>query len=107
MEAERESVKYKQVEFMSDKIGNEYDGIISGVVYKGIFVEMTETKCEGFVHTKNLGEGNFAFDEANYSLVDQDEGTAYRLGDEVRVRLIDTNLENRTIDLELAGVANR
>lgn len=102
MEAERESVKYKQVEFMSDKIGNEYNGIISGVVYKGIYVEMTETKCEGFVHTKNLGEGNFTFDEANYSLVDQDEGTAYRLGDEIKVRVIDTNLENRTIDLELA-----
>ncbi|HXH19374.1 MAG TPA: ribonuclease R [Chitinophagales bacterium] len=102
MEAERESVKYKQVEFMSDKIGNEYDGIISGVVYKGIYVEMTETKCEGFVHVRNLGEGNFLFDEASYSLVDQDEGTTFRLGEEVRVRVIDTNLENRTIDLELA-----
>lgn len=101
MEAERESVKYKQVEFMSDKIGNEYDGIISGVVYKGIYVEMTDTKCEGFVHVRNLGEGNFLFDEASYSLVDQDEGTVFRLGEEVRVRVIETNLENRTIDLEL------
>jgi len=102
MEAERESVKYKQVEFMSDKIGNEYDGIISGVVYKGIYVEMTDTKCEGFAHVRNLGEGNFLFDEASYSLVDQETGTAFRLGEPVRVRVIDTNLENRTIDLELA-----
>lgn len=101
MEAERESVKYKQVEFMSDKIGMEYDGIISGVVYKGIFVEMTETRCEGFVSIKDMGEGSFAFDESNYCLTNTDDGTAYRLGDAVRVRVSETNLENRTIDLEL------
>jgi len=100
MESERESVKYKQVEFMSDKVGQEYDGIISGVVYKGIFVEITETKCEGFVNVKNLGESDFSFDETNYCLTDMDEGFSYRLGDTIRVRVIETNLENRTIDLE-------
>ncbi len=103
MEAERESVKYKQVEFMQGKIGEEFDGIISGVVYKGIFVEMTENKCEGFVNTKDLGDGNFTFDESNYCLVDLDTDTRYRLGDSIRVLLIDTNLENRTIDFELVG----
>ena len=101
MEAERESVKYKQVEYMSDKIGEEYAGIISGVIHRGIFVEMTETKCEGLVGIKNMGEGNFSFDESNYCITDTDDGTAYRLGDAVKVRVIETNLENRTIDLEL------
>ena len=101
MEAERESVKYKQVEYMSDKVGEEYAGIISGVIHRGIFVEMTETKCEGLVTIKNMGEGSFAFDESNYCITDTDTGTAYRLGDAVRVRVVETNLENRTIELEL------
>lgn len=107
MEAERESVKYKQVEFMSDKIGQEYAGIISGVVYKGIFVEMTETKCEGFVSIKDMGEGDFTFDESNYCHRDSLTGDSYRLGDPVKVRVKETNLENRTIDLELVSEDER
>ncbi|GIV34309.1 MAG: ribonuclease R [Chitinophagales bacterium] len=103
MEAERESIKYKQVEFMQDKVGMEYEGIISGVVYKGIFVELTETRCEGFVHVRHLGEGDFLFDESNYCLVDQESGITFRLGDNIRVRVLETNLENRTIDLAPAA----
>lgn len=102
MTAERESIKYKQVEYMQDKVGQEFEGIISGVIYKGLFVELVENKCEGFLAVKDLGERNFTFDESNYCLTDLSDGTSYRLGDSVKVRVISTNLENRTIDFELA-----
>jgi ribonuclease R len=101
MSAERESVKYKQVEFMSDKIGQEYDGLITGVIAKGIFVEITEFMCEGFVSEKDLSMFNTDFDDMTYTIRDPDTGNEWSLGDKVRVRVAATNLERRTIDLDL------
>lgn len=106
MQAERESVKYKQVEYMQDKVGQEFEGIISGVIYKGIFVELVENKCEGFITVKDLGDDEFTFDESNYCLVNATDGTKFRLGDSLKVRVVATNLENRTIDLELVNMEN-
>lgn len=102
MEAERESVKYKQVEFMQDKIGEVFEGIISGVIQKGLFVELIENKCEGFVATTDLGYGDFLFEEGNYLLKNTLTGEHFQIGEPILVRVIRTDLERRTIDLEYA-----
>lgn len=101
MNAERESVKYKQVEYMQDKIGEEFDGVITGVIQRGIFVEMVDNKCEGLIAKENLGQFDMEYDEAQASLTDPETGISFQLGERIRVRVVATNLERRTIDLEL------
>jgi ribonuclease R len=101
MEAEREATKYKQVEFMETKIGEEFDGIITGIIARGIFVEMIENKCEGMVTLDDLGNENFSFDESNVRLTGRQSGTIFELGQKVRVKLKRTSLEERKIDLIL------
>lgn len=101
MSAERESLKYKQVEFMSDKVGKVYAGIVTGVASFGLFVEMSETRCEGLVAIKSLDDDFYTFDEPNYRLYGLETGRAFKLGDRVQVRVIKTDLIKRTIDLEL------
>ena len=101
MIAERESVKYKQVEYMSDKIGQEFEGIITGVIQKGIFVEIIENKCEGFIEQNILAEFPMEYDEAQLSLRDRDTDTTFQLGEKLMVRVVKTDLERRTIDFEL------
>lgn len=100
--AERESVKFKQVEYMSERIGEEFDGLISGVIARGIFVEITENMCEGFVPEHKLGGFSMDYDEATLSLTDSDTGDRYQFGDKIRVKVVATDLERRTIDFELA-----
>lgn len=106
MSAERESVKYKQVEFMQDKVGKTYSGVITGVASFGMFVEMVETRCEGLVAIKSLDDDFYTFDEPGYRLVGLETGKTYSLGDKVKVRVAKTDLARRTIDLELP-VKNR
>jgi ribonuclease R len=101
MEAEREATKYKQVEFLEGKIGEEFDGIIAGVIARGIFVEMVENKCEGMISLDDLGNENFVFDESNVRLTGRQTGTTFELGQKVRVKLKRTSLEERRIDLIL------
>ena len=101
MEAEREATKYKQVEFLEGKIGEEFDGIIAGVIARGIFVEMIENKCEGMVSIDDLGNENFSFDESNVRLTGRQTGTKFELGQKVRVKLKRASLEERRIDLIL------
>ena len=101
MEAEREATKYKQVEFLEDKVGEEYDGIISGIIVRGIFVELVENKCEGMVAVDDLGNENFSFDESNVRLTGRQTGTTFELGQKVRVKIKRTSLEERKIDLIL------
>ena len=99
--AERASIKYKQVEFMSDKIGKIYDGVISGIQDWGIYVELTENKCEGMVPIRNLDDDYYTFDEKNYQLIGHRFRKTYQLGDELIVRISKTNLDKRQLDFEL------
>ncbi len=101
-EAERASIKYKQVEFMQDKVGNDYDGIISGVSEYGIFVEIIENKCEGLVSIRDLVDDFYEYDEDNYWLMGRQTGKIYQLGDKIKVKVIRTNLARKQLDYALA-----
>ena len=99
--AERDAVKFKQVEYMLDKVGQEFDAVISGVTKWGIFVEEKETKAEGLVSMSNLSGDYFDFDQSSYSVKGQRTKKSYRLGDEIRVKLINADLEERRLDFEV------
>ena len=102
MEAERAANKYKQVEYMKDFVGEEFDGIISGVSTFGFWVETELHKCEGLVSVKDLVEyDDFRHDEANYCLVGMRTKKAFRMGDLVRIKVISANLAKRQLDYEL------
>lgn len=98
--AERASIKYKQVEFMMDKIGQEFKGVISGVTDWGIFVEL-ENKCEGMVSVSSLDDDFYIFDEKNYCLVGRHSHQKYQLGDELNVEIIRANLDKKQLDFRL------
>ncbi len=99
--AERDSIKYKIVEFMADKNGQTFDGRISGLTDWGMYVEIEPTKIEGMVPLRTLTSDFFDFDEDTYTLRGRYYGQVYRLGDPVKVKVIGTNLEQRTLDFEL------
>lgn len=99
--AERSSVKYKQVEFMSDKIGEEFKGVISGVTNWGIYVELEENKCEGMVPLRDLTDDFYEFDEKNYCIIGSHSHKRYQLGDEVNVEIVRTNLQKKQMDFRL------
>jgi ribonuclease R len=100
-EAERESIKYKIVEFMQDKIGQEYEGYISGLTEWGIYVEIEPTKVEGMIPLRTIKGDFFTFDEEHYRTVGRRTGKKYYLGDKVRIRVKETNLEQKLLDYEL------
>ncbi len=102
-DAERASVKYKQVEFMSNVGDKVFNGIISGVTEWGIFVEIVETKCEGMVRLVDLQDDYYEFDEKNYRVIGRSNKRIFTLGDEVFVRVTGTDIDRRTIDLEFAA----
>ena len=99
--AERASVKYKQVEFMSDRIGQTYDGVISGVTEWGLYVELNENKCEGMVPIRDLDDDYYEFDEKNYCLRGRRTHRTYSLGDALTVRVARANLEKKQLDFAL------
>jgi len=99
--AERDSVKYKLVEFMGDKVGNEYEGTISGLTTWGMYVEIEPTKIEGMVALREVHGDFFEFDEEHYRIVGRRTRVVYRLGDKVRIRVKATNLDQRLLDYEL------
>ena len=101
LEAERASIKMKQIEFMSGHLGEEYDGIISGVVSFGIFVEITQYMVEGLVHISDLEDDYYIFEEKAYRLKGQNSGRIYRLGDAVRVRVVRVDINERLMDFVL------
>ena len=105
--AERASIKYKQVEYMADHISEEYDGIISGVTEWGIYVELNENKCEGLVPMRDLADDYYDFDEKNHLIRGRRRGNVYRLGDPVRVRVANANLERKQLDFLLVDSLNR
>ena len=99
--AERASIKYKQVEFMSDKLGEEFDGTISGVTEFGLYVEINENKCEGMIPLRDLDDDYYEFDEKNYCLWGRKNHHRYSLGDPVRIKVARANLEKKQLDFAL------
>ncbi|MFA6270147.1 MAG: RNB domain-containing ribonuclease [Candidatus Paceibacterota bacterium] len=100
-EAERDSIKYKQVEFMQNKIGQEFDVVISGVTEWGMYVEDPETKVEGLVRIKDLGDDFYKLDQKNYCIVGQNTKKKFSLGDSLRVTLTSADLDRKTLDFKL------
>jgi ribonuclease R len=98
-DAERASIKYKQVEFMSMAENKLYDGIITGVTDFGIFVEIIDTKCEGMIRLADIKDDHYEFDEKNYRVVGRRRKKVYRLGDKVQVWVKKTDVDRRLIDL--------
>jgi len=99
--AERDSIKYKQVEFMQDKIGEVFEGVISGVAEWGIYVEITETKTEGLVPIRDMNDDYYVFDEKNYRIIGKRRKKIYQLGDKVEIEIIKANLVKKQLDFAL------
>jgi len=100
--AERDSIKYKMVEFMADKIGNTYDAHISGLTSYGIYAQIDETHCEGMIPIRDLGDDYYDFDEKNFVIVGRRHHTKYQLGDPIRIQVARANIERKQLDFTLA-----
>lgn len=100
-DAERASVKYKQVEFMKDRLGETFEGIISGVTEWGLYVQLNENKCEGMIPIRDLDDDYYEFDEKSYCLVGRRKRRMYRLGDPMTIRVARANLDKKQLDFEL------
>ncbi len=99
-EAERESIRLKQNEYISQHIGEQFDGIISGVMSFGIFVELIDTLVEGLVHIRDMDD-YYIYDEKGYRLIGRDTNRELRLGDAVRIEVTRVNLEEGKVDFKL------
>lgn len=99
--AERASIKYKQVEYMKDKLGMVFDGVISGVTEWGLYVELNENKCEGLVPIRDLDDDFYEFDDKNYCLIGRRKRREYRLGDAITIKVVQANLERKQLDFML------
>lgn len=102
VEAERDSIKLKQVEYMSTRVGQVFEGIISGVTEWGMYIEEKETKCEGMVRLRDIGDDFYTLDEKNYCLVGERTKRKFSLGDTVRFKVINADTERKTLDYALA-----
>ncbi len=100
-DAERSSVKYKQAEYLLDKIGQTFYGLISGVSKWGIYVELEESKCEGMVSIKSMADDFYYLDEDNYQVIGHQFGHKYKLGDRVKIKIIRVDLSKKQMDFEL------
>jgi len=100
-EAERASVKYKQVEFMMDKTGQVFDGVISGVTEWGIYVEIIENHCEGMISVRELDDDYYEYDEECYCLRGRSSGREYMLGDRVKIEVVKADLRKKQLDYKL------
>jgi ribonuclease R len=103
-DAERELVQWKKVRFMADKVGDEFDGYVTGVAAFGIFIELTEHFVEGLVHISSMADDYYRFLEATHALRGENTHKVYRLGDRVRVQVVRVDMERRQIDLGLVEV---
>ena len=104
--AERDSIKYKLIEYMVDKVGQEFDGVVSGLTEWGMYVEIKPEMIEGMVALREMKSDFFDFDEENYRIVGKRTKKIYRLGDQVRIRVKSANLEQRLLDYELVEATN-
>jgi ribonuclease R len=101
-DAERASIKYKQVEFLSDKLGQPFEGVISGVTEWGIYVEIIENKCEGMIHIRELADDYYEYDEENYCMRGRSTGKTYTLGDNINITVVKADLQKKQLDFTLA-----
>ncbi len=101
VEAERASIKFKQVEFMQDKVGREFDGVVSGLTDWGIYVEVVENKCEGMVSIKSIVDDFYEFDEEEYRIIGRHTGRKFEIGDLVKIEVIQANLSRRQLDFRI------
>lgn len=99
--AERDSVKLKQVEYLSERVGQDFDGVISGVMSSGIFVDLKDIHCEGMVRVSDLDDDYYEYDEQQHCLIGRNHGKKYQLGKEIRVKVVNTDIKARQIDLKL------
>jgi len=104
-EAERESIKIKQVEFMQNKLGEEYEGLISGVVPFGFFVRLDHLLAEGLVRVSSLNDDYYIFDERRQRWVGRTTKKIYKLGDRAKVQVIRVDRDRKEIDFTLAGMS--
>lgn len=100
-EAERESIKFMQVKYMQEFVGENFEGFISGIQEYGIFVELPLTRSEGLIRTRNIPDDQYSFDEKNHALIGRNTGKKYQLGDRVSVKLINADLLKKQLDFEL------
>ncbi|MBD5199839.1 MAG: ribonuclease R [Bacteroidales bacterium] len=99
--AERASIKFKQVEYMKDHMGEVYDGIITGVTEWGLYVELNDNKCEGLIPVRDLTDDYYDFDEKNYCLIGRRKNNRFRLGDEIKVRVARADVDKKQLDFAL------
>ncbi|MDE6467380.1 MAG: S1 RNA-binding domain-containing protein, partial [Muribaculaceae bacterium] len=104
--AERASIKYKQVEYMADRLGEVYTGLISGVTEWGLYVELDENKCEGLVPMRDLADDYYDFDDKNYCLVGRKYNHRYRLGDSVKVQVARADMQRKQLDFVIVDEKN-
>ena len=100
--AERDSIKYKMVEFMADKIGNTFDAHISGLTSYGVYAQIDETHCEGMIPIRDLGDDYYDFDEKNFVIYGRRHHTKYQLGDPIRIQVARANVERKQLDFIIA-----
>ncbi|SDK06008.1 ribonuclease R [Sediminibacillus albus] len=106
VDAERETDDLKKAEYMQDKIGEEYDGVISSVTGFGLFVELPNT-IEGLVHVSYLTDDYYHFDDRQYAMIGERTGNIFRIGDEITIRVVNVNLDERVVDFEVVGMKPR
>jgi ribonuclease R len=99
--AERDSIKFKQAEFLSDKVNQVFEGIISGVTQWGVYVEIIENKCEGMINVKSLRDDYYTFDEDNFCIVGERTKQVFRLGDKLKIEVAKIDIERKRIDFNL------
>jgi len=104
VDAERASIKYKQVEFMQDKVGKEFDGVVSGLTDWGIYIEIVENKCEGMVSIKSIVDDFYEFNEEEYMIVGRHHGRKFEIGDVLKIEVLNANLSRRQLDYKLVDV---
>ncbi len=100
-DAERASIKYKQTEYMSERIGQVFDGIVAGISPNGMFIEEKESRCEGMVRMRDIGTDFYEYDEKHLSIVGRRTRKEFRIGDRVRFKVTAANIEKRLIDYVL------
>ena len=103
VKAERASIKYKQVEFLNDKLGCSFDGVITGVSENGLFVEIKENKIEGMLHIREMDDDFYVYDEKNFCITGERKRKRYQIGDNIKIKLISANIQKRQIDFGLVN----
>jgi ribonuclease R len=97
-EAERASIKYKQMEYMAERIGEDFDGVITGISDWGMYVAEKTTRSEGVIRLRDITKDNFTYDEKKMMLVSKDTGKILRIGDDLKIKLKNVNIEKQQID---------